>query len=80
MEDEIFAARRSISPLGDVFSREVLEAQDGKVVPLRAGSAGPIIGEATLHYQQDSQVLEAHFRIEDQELVRFLKGSMPPYS
>lgn len=41
------------------FPEEVLKDQDGKTVPLTLGTGGPVIGEATLHYNPDTKNLEA---------------------
>ena len=62
---------------GDIFTEEALRSQDGKKVPLTLETGGPVIGEATLHYDEDEQALMASFDIEDPKMTELLKGSMP---
>lgn len=38
----------------DHFPKEVLKAQDGKQVPLKMGNGGPVIGQATFRYEEDT--------------------------
>lgn len=59
------------------FTREALEAQDGKKVPLTLEIGGPVIGEATMHFDSEGMQLTAAFRVDDPELEKMLKGPQP---
>jgi hypothetical protein len=58
--------------MGEQFSEESLQAQDGKKVPLRLEPGGPIIGEATLRYSSDTGELIADMQVDDPQVVEFL--------
>lgn len=61
----------------EVFTEEVLKAQDGKTVPLTLENGGPVIGEALLKYDSDEKALKAEFRVDDPLVAGFLRASMP---
>lgn len=61
----------------DFYPEEVLKDQDGKKVPLRSSLGGPIIGEATLKYDDEEKALKADFHIDDPNVVAFLRGPDP---
>jgi hypothetical protein len=58
------------------FTEEVLKAQHGKKVPLKAFPGGPIIGEATLKYDPGSQSLNAEMQVDDPMMAKIL-GNNP---
>lgn len=64
----------------EVFTPEVLKAQDGRKVPLTIENGGPVIGEVTLHYVEETGNLEARFRIDDPVLAEFFQGPISLYS
>jgi hypothetical protein len=78
-EDEKFeSVVQRAGPHGnEFFTEEALRSQDGKVVPLRIDFKGPVIGEATLKYDEEDKALKAEFRVDDPDLAEFLKGSPP---
>lgn len=57
------------------FTEEALQAQHGKKVPLTAFPGGPVIGEATLMYDPETQVLGAKLRVDDPEVAKMLQGN-----
>lgn len=61
----------------DQFPPEVLKAHDGEVVSLTDKPGGRVIGEATLKYNAEDEVLEAHFSVTDPAVAKALKGTMP---
>jgi hypothetical protein len=73
-EGEVYAR---VARQNEVFTEEVLKAQNGKKVPLTVEPGGRVIGEATLQYDSDEKVLKAHFRVDDPKLAEFLKGPPP---
>lgn len=58
-----------------IFTKEALQAQDGKKVPLTSQPGGPVIGEATLHYDPETGGLLAQARVDDQVVAEFIKGN-----
>lgn len=66
-----------VQRVDEQFTEEALAANDGKTIPLTKEIGGPVIGEATLHYDADEKALKAHFRVDDPQLAEFLKGPMP---
>jgi hypothetical protein len=69
-----------VQKVDDVFTEEALRANDGKTVPLTREFGGPVIGEATLKYDEDEKALKADFNIDEitvPGLVEFLKGPPP---
>lgn len=62
---------------GEIFTEEALRAQDGQKVPLTLETGGPVIGEATLHYDEGEKALMASFTIEDPKMAELLKGPNP---
>lgn len=60
-----------------LFTEEVLEAADGKVVPLRLKAGGPVVGKATLSYDPEEKALKASFHVSDPKVAEFLKGDPP---
>lgn len=64
---------------GDVFTEEALKSQNGKTVPFRLTPEGPVIGEATMHYDAGEKALKANFRIEDPEVAEFFRDNTPPH-
>lgn len=66
-----------IQRANDVFTEEALKAQDGKTVPLRRDNNGPVIGEATMHYDSEGKALKANLRVDDPDVLAFLKGPPP---
>lgn len=71
--------RRANEPDGDfnVFTKEALAAQDGKVIPLTLEIGGPVVGEATLKYDPGAKALLADFRVDDPRMAEILKRSPP---
>lgn len=63
-----------------IFTKEALQSQDGKKVPLKDSPGGRIIGEATMRYDEGSGKLMADFQIDDPKVAEFLKGPMPSIS
>jgi len=55
------------------FTREALQSQDGKTVPLRLYPGGPVIGKAELRYDPDENALKASFTVDDPKLAENLK-------
>lgn len=51
------------------FTKEALQAQDGKKIPLMLQPGGEVIGEAVLRYIPGDEELEAYFEVEDPEIV-----------
>lgn len=64
----------------DQFPPEVLKAHDGEKIPLTREPGGPVIGEATLKYNEEAQALEARFRIDDSEIASLFRDGTLPYS
>jgi hypothetical protein len=62
----------------EIFTKKVLEEQDGKKLPLTLENGGPVIGEATLHYDAEAKALKADFRIDDPLVEDFLRQSDDP--
>lgn len=60
-----------------LFTEEVLQAADGKVLPLRLKPGGPVIGEAHLHYDPGEKALKADFQVDDPKAAKFLR-ELPP--
>lgn len=63
-----------------IFTKEALQSQDGKKVPLKDSPGGRTIGEATMRYDEESGHLMADFRVDDPKYAEFLKGPMPSIS
>lgn len=61
------------------YSPEVLKEQDGRVVPLRLGVDGPVIGEAKLKYVPGTGHLEARFAVNDPKVAEMLQSD-PAFS
>lgn len=73
MSDEI------VQRVDEVFTEEALKEQDGKVVPLRLGTGGPIIGEATMKYDSEKKALTTNLRVDDPKLAELIsRGFTPP--
>lgn len=66
-----------VQRVDEVFTEEALKANDGKKVPLTLEPGGPVIGEATLHYDPEKKGLIGEFQIDDPKMVEFLKGPSP---
>jgi hypothetical protein len=64
--------------VGEYVTEDVLREQDGKTVPLRLDTDGPIIGEATLKYVEGEWALRADLTIDDPKVAELLKGTLPP--
>jgi hypothetical protein len=77
MSDEIQHVPKGMIPRNEVFTKEALKAQDGKVVPLTLENGGPVIGEATLHYDEGRGDLIADFTVDDPVVAGFLNESLP---
>jgi hypothetical protein len=58
------------------FTEEALRAQDGKKVPLTAYPGGPVIGEATLHYDAPNKMLKAEMKVWDPKAAELI-GEQP---
>lgn len=57
------------------YSAEMLKTQDGKTVPLSFGNGGPVIGKATMVYDERHHELRAEFNISSSEVTEYLKTS-----
>lgn len=66
-----------VQRVDEVFTEEALAANDGKTIPLRLETGGPIIGEVTLKYDSEEKALKADFRVDDPKVEEFLKGPPP---
>lgn len=66
-----------LDPDFNLFTAEVLAANDGKIVPLTLEIGGPTVGEATLKYVSDDQALKATLRVADPKVAEILKGCPP---
>jgi hypothetical protein len=75
--DENAPFEKVVQPVTEVFTEEALRSQDGKEVPLRYESGGPIIGKAKLSFDSDAKALMAEFTVDDPFVAGFLKGSAP---
>lgn len=51
-----------VQRVDDVFTEEALKQNDGKVAPLTAKPGGPVIGKATLKYDEEEKALRADFQ------------------
>jgi len=60
-----------------IFTKEALQAQDGKKVPLKDRPGGRVIGEATMRYDEGTGNLNAEFRVDDVPFREFLQGYSP---
>lgn len=59
---------------GDLFfTEEALRAQDGKTVPLTLEIGGPVVGEATMYYDEGGQVLMADLQVDDPTARSFIE-------
>lgn len=58
----------------DQFTAEVLEAQDGKEMPLTLEPGGPVIGRAVMKYDPETQTLNADLTVESPELREILEA------
>lgn len=56
------------------FTEESLRSQDGKKVPLTLVPGGPVVGEATMKYNEETGSLEAHLHSDDPDVKRLLGG------
>jgi hypothetical protein len=72
--DENAPFEKVVQPVTEVFTEEALRSQDGKEVPLRWKNGGPVIGKATLKFE-DGEGLVAEFTIDDPVAAGFLKES-----
>jgi hypothetical protein len=77
--DENSPFAKVVQPVDEVFTEEALRSQDGKEVPLRYESGGPIIGKAKLSFDSDAKALMAEFTVDDPLVAGFLKGSAPKH-
>ena len=68
-----------VQPADDVFTEEALKAQHGNVVPLRLEIGGPVIGTATMKYDDEEKILKADFKIDDPKVAEQLRHGPPPY-
>lgn len=66
-----------MDPRNARFTKEALEAQDGKKVPLTLEIGGPVIGKATMHYDPETGNLSAQFQVNDPKIAEFLEGESP---
>lgn len=66
-----------VQRVNEQFTEEALKAQHGKKVPLTLEIGGPVVGEATLKYDPEGQVLMADMQVDDPGVVEFLKGPPP---
>jgi hypothetical protein len=55
-----------------IFTEEALKSQEGKKVPVTLEPGGPVIGEATLHYDPHTKSLQAQFTVDDPKVAEFL--------
>lgn len=62
---------------GLYFTEEALASQDGKTIPLTLEPGGPVIGEATLHYDSGDKALMADYRVDDPIVAELLRGDPP---
>lgn len=69
--------RRVVQRQDTVFTKEALQAQDGKVVPLTLEPGGPVIGKATLKYVEEDEALVAHFHVDDPKVADVLREDPP---
>jgi hypothetical protein len=60
-----------------VFTEAALAAQDGKKVPLTLEIGGPVVGEATLHYDAGEKALVADFQVDDPKVAEILREDPP---
>lgn len=66
---------RPVQPVTEVFTKEALRQNDGKVVPLTDRPGGTQIGVATLRFDEEESVLMADFDIDDPEIKKALESS-----
>jgi hypothetical protein len=71
--------RRAGEPDADfnVFTEAALAAQDGKKVPLTLEIGGPVVGEATLHYDPGEKALMAEYQVDDPKVAEILREDPP---
>lgn len=55
-----------------IFTEEALKSQDGKKVPLKDEPGGHTIGEATIHYDEESGELRAKLHVTDPAFAAYL--------
>lgn len=79
MSDESETFEGIVQPVDDVFTEEALRDQDGNVVPLRLEIGGPVIGTATMKYDDEEKILKANFKIDDPKVAEQLRHGSPPY-
>lgn len=73
MSDDRTVVQR-VGQHGDLyFTEESLRAQDGKKVPLTLEIGGPVVGEATMHYDEGEKVLMADLRVDDPTAKSFIE-------
>jgi hypothetical protein len=60
-----------------VFTKAALAAQDGKKVPLTLEIGGPVVGEATLHYDPGEKALMAEYQVDDPKVAEILREDPP---
>ena len=60
-----------------IFTKEALQGQDGKKVPLKDRPGGRTIGEATMRYDEETGNLNAELKVDDEKFKEFLEGPMP---
>lgn len=58
------------------FTREALEAQDGKTVPLTAYPGGPVIGKAILKFDQASGNLGVEAQVTDPKILELFSPKL----
>jgi hypothetical protein len=66
-----------VGPDNLLFTEEALRAQDGNVVPLTREPGGPVIGTATLKYDEEEKVLKADFHVTDPKVAEWLRNDPP---
>ena len=63
-----------------VFTEGALKKQDGKKVPVTLEPGGPVIGEATLYYDDKTKTLQAQFTVDNLYVAELLQENAPPPS
>jgi len=67
----------NIEYANEVFTEKALREQDGKEVPVTLYPGGPVIGIATMKYDDEEKVLRADFNITDQDVREWFEGHPP---
>lgn len=69
-----------VQTVNEQITKEMLKEQDGKKVPLTLYPGGPVIGEATLTYDEGGLALTADISIDDPKMAEFFKSDPPSIS